>query len=1088
MPNYIKNAEYSVHPFASYSSDNVNKLTKILSGDRACLLGNNDSLRITTHGRKKDYPGNGRQNLIAFIINEKVYVGGGRAVGSSNYSEDFYCYDKNTDSWERLSDLTGLELTNEIVFVINNKAYVSSNSSTSNFYSYNPSTDTWSPKSDYPITPRFYFVINGKGYVGDSFSRNFYSYDPSTDTWTQKSNVPDSMLSYPTSFAIGQKGYVGGGTDLNLNYMQNFYSYDPFTDTWTQIADFPTASRAQGIAFNYGNYAYVGTGFNKDPNTNEILTYGDFYFYDPNLDSWGYSKALNIPKRVEAFVCSNGTDVYFGGGGYSSHEYNDFYSFQGISVQPSFEFTPPPRNNAVSFKIGDKVYVGLGSDGSTYYSDFYTYNFSLGKWERIADFPGNPRTGSIAFVINGEAYVGLGSNRSTYYGDFYKYDQNTNSWTFVTNFPGNPRSFAVCSTIDNKAYICGGVGSSNTYYNDFYEYDPSINSWTQLPDFPGNPRSKAISFSSNYLHLFYMGLGESQGSGYNDLYSYNINSQTWGQRRDFPGTSIKTAISISDGETAYVCSGDPISSDIYSYDILGDMWEYLGSYPELDRKNAIGFSIGNINFIGLGEDNGQQLKSDFYSFFSDKNVKKIKQGIGIVDNAVIQIENNVLIDLQDAESFYSQGTDPLNEDGYYYLTLFYEWVHSIDYPRAKIQIFKPSERYIFNNSQIDINKYLLLSVFKVIDHEIVDFYDYDPENINTKRHFTPKYIEIVDEIPVNESSADGKILLKKNSNNKIDLYVNTNGQYLPLDMAHLKPPEEAVDMNGQKLINLNQTPSNDGDAIAYKFYTDDNLASLSDKSAARDNLGLAESKRIFKSTPTPPYDVGDLWERNNSIWKCIRAKSQSESYNISDWQKLADLTSVNTSSDTSNVNGLESYKISNWALSSNNSLIDGAKIGGTIDGSIIGDTVDRSHISNPIIVVNGTSGCQWTYGHGLNLSSGSSCIIRTGYHKGGGWMTPQREVLTARAVVTSAYHNGSGSDYHVTWLLNVEVIEVGEIRSGSSQAQYEAWPPYESTQPVTEDVNGGDIFIKITVVAQPVAGGDSSGWVVSRINWSLLKA
>lgn len=68
---------------------------------------------------------------------------------------------------------------------------------------------------------------------------------------------------------------------------------------------------------------------------------------------------------------------------------------------------------------------------------------------------------------------------------------------------------------------------------------------------------------------------------------------------------------------------------------------------------------------------------------------------------------------------------------------------------------------------------------------------------------------------------------------------------------------------------------------------------------ANEALGLSKEKnRIFTSTPTPPYDVGDLWVQGASgdIMRCKTARD-SGNYTASDWEKASkytDNTELNT--------------------------------------------------------------------------------------------------------------------------------------------------------------------------------------------------
>ncbi len=42
-------------------------------------------------------------------------------------------------------------------------------------------------------------------------------------------------------------------------------------------------------------------------------------------------------------------------------------------------------------------------------------------------------------------------------------------------------------------------------------------------------------------------------------------------------------------------------------------------------------------------------------------------------------------------------------------------------------------------------------------------------------------------------------------------------------------------------------------------------------------------RRVFVSTPTAPYDIGDLWVNGQSLRRCATAKASGQSYNINDW-------------------------------------------------------------------------------------------------------------------------------------------------------------------------------------------------------------
>lgn len=82
----------------------------------------------------------------------------------------------------------------------------------------------------------------------------------------------------------------------------------------------------------------------------------------------------------------------------------------------------------------------------------------------------------------------------------------------------------------------------------------------------------------------------------------------------------------------------------------------------------------------------------------------------------------------------------------------------------------------------------------------------------------------------------------------------------------------------------------DGNVWKWQAIKDEDISkALSDAADAQDT---ADSKRrVFTSTPTPPYDVGDLWAQGGSgdIMRCIRSRS-SGNYTSSDWDKASKYT------------------------------------------------------------------------------------------------------------------------------------------------------------------------------------------------------
>ena len=93
------------------------------------------------------------------------------------------------------------------------------------FYRFDTQTDTWERMNDFPAEARVagtQFSLNGKGYVLSGEGKDhyyleegeFWEYEPTNDTWTQLPSMPGSGRWAPGSFVIGNTVYATSGTAL----------------------------------------------------------------------------------------------------------------------------------------------------------------------------------------------------------------------------------------------------------------------------------------------------------------------------------------------------------------------------------------------------------------------------------------------------------------------------------------------------------------------------------------------------------------------------------------------------------------------------------------------------------------------------------------------------------------------------------------------------------------------------------------------------------------------------------------------------------------------------------------------------------
>lgn len=393
------------------------------------------------------FPGNARENPIAFAVNNKGYVGFGENI-TNGYLKDMYVFDGTTTlfgTWTAETSLAAGGRTASSAFVIGNSGYVVGGNvaglanTVSETWAFSTDTHKWTERNNADVGVRNSatgFAVNGIGYITGGFDggvagsdfykyRDMFAYNPTTGNWSKTTDFTGAAFTYAPSFVINNIAYIYTPT-INGDGRFQLWSYDPSTSTWAQKA---TQSFSVDAFFVINNIAY---GQNI---TNDVLLQ-----YNPANNSWAFK---------------NG--------------------FPGLLQSGSYY-----RGQGVAFAINGKGYYGLGAAGSTYLNDIWEYDpAGAGTWTQKADFA-EGRAAAVGFSIGNYGYVGTGIT-STAYGtnSFYRFDPVANTWTKVAGLIGGPRQISSAFVINNKAYV--GAGDDDyTYSNnpagthkDFYEYTPA---------------------------------------------------------------------------------------------------------------------------------------------------------------------------------------------------------------------------------------------------------------------------------------------------------------------------------------------------------------------------------------------------------------------------------------------------------------------------------------------------------------------------------------------------------------------------------------------------------------------------------------
>jgi len=220
---------------------------------------------------KANHPGFFGEHL--FNIDAKGYV------ASYNPSE-FYEYNSTLDSWTKKTNFPGnVALTG---FSIGETGYALEDNE-QRFYEYNSQLDEWTQKNDFPgpeLLDAVSFTFDAKGYIAGFVAT--YEYNPALDEWTRKADfdfMDADIRNAPIGFVIGDKGYIGTGfydTGIQPEVLSDFYEYDLRNDTWTRKADFGGGNRFGNLVFAIGSKGYTGGGSDEFFNI-----YSDIWEYTP---------------------------------------------------------------------------------------------------------------------------------------------------------------------------------------------------------------------------------------------------------------------------------------------------------------------------------------------------------------------------------------------------------------------------------------------------------------------------------------------------------------------------------------------------------------------------------------------------------------------------------------------------------------------------------------------------------------------------------------------------------------------------------------------------------------------------------------
>jgi len=223
------------------------------------------------------FPGGGRGYGYGVSEEDDAYVGFGS--NDLGFPTDFWHLDMSTGQWTELQAFPGEGRNHPAMILVAGHIVVglgsNDNGNLGDWYAYNIESDTWEERTSFTWGDRhhpFYFGIDGLAYVGFGHGNNvegeltiyrdFYAYDVNSDEWTVLNDFPGEARVAGTQFSANGKGYVLSGDGDNhgpLDYGE-FWEYNPGMDSWTELAPHPGGARWAPGSFVQGCYAYLTGG------------------------------------------------------------------------------------------------------------------------------------------------------------------------------------------------------------------------------------------------------------------------------------------------------------------------------------------------------------------------------------------------------------------------------------------------------------------------------------------------------------------------------------------------------------------------------------------------------------------------------------------------------------------------------------------------------------------------------------------------------------------------------------------------------------------------------------------------------------
>ena len=615
---------------------------------------------------------NKRSEAFSFTHQGKGYIGGGFSF--ENYTttihNSLYVYDPVLNTWsEKVFADISLGRQNTVAFVVNDRVFFGLGFGKRDIYEYVPSTNQFKKETNFGPSSkdnRYDAVAMSTGssaVVGlGTYSADLFSSSMQNDIW--QATFPSingpynprmvSISNDKTEIAWSDEAEEANGYNIEIakgsdkvftkygSTSAKSYSFDNFMFDQKELSTFlfrvisqSTGLISDTLVINYPVYAPEGLSVVPlDFTTNKIIwrnesTKATHLTLERSTDNVSFTPIATIQTPASEYTDNNlVTDrKYF----YKikSHTASSTSSYSLVRQATPMEnlgywidlpgVLPINRNINICESANGKVYFGIGEN----YNKWHEYDPATQSTVEKTVFPGVIVDDRYirSFVLNSKVYV-LNQIINTYdKAELYQYDPSSDSWkklNDVANF------YFTISECNGKAY-----GLS---YHEFDVYDPVTDSWTKRAGHPGD--DVETSFTLKNKIYFGIGLGK-------ELYSYDPQLDSWKKMSDFPGMATHDPISITLGNLGYVVGGSSgfakYSTEVWAYDADSDSWINKMPLGEKGHSTMLNFTYQGKGYFFGGITNHSYSQEDARIFYPESLNKPENLAYQVVAAPVLKI-------------------------------------------------------------------------------------------------------------------------------------------------------------------------------------------------------------------------------------------------------------------------------------------------------------------------------------------------------------------------------------------------------------------------------------------------------------------